>query len=439
MVVTAVIGGLLLIGVYGFALLSGVRAYVEGEGLWAKGQKDSTYHLIQYAYSKDPARYQAFLDSLEIPLGDYKARKELEKADPDMAVVVQGFRKGGNHPDDIPSMIRIFKRFRHIQEIDQAIAQWETGDQLIQKLLQTGERLELLIERGETDPAERNRIVTTINSLQQKLHQVEIEFSAQMSSAARQTATFLHRAMLTFSLIGGVICILIFVYVGQLILRLKDYNEKLAAQAESERSIKNALMESEERYRSLFNNNHAAMLLIDPDSAAIVDANPAAIAYYGWSLTEITAKKISDINTLTREQLFAEMERAKTERRRNFFFRHRLANGEIREVEVYSGPIILKGRQYLYSIVHDITDRIEAEQQREKLIKELQEASREIKQLRGFLPLCSYCKKVRNDQGYWEQVDVYIRKHSRADISHGICPECAKEHFPDLDIFEDEN
>ncbi len=61
----------------------------------------------------------------------------------------------------------------------------------------------------------------------------------------------------------------------------------------------------------------------------------------------------------------------------------------------------------------------------------------EIQTLRGILPLCSFCKKIRDDKGYWEQVDVYIHKHSQADISHSICPDCAKEHYPDLELFDD--
>jgi len=195
-----------------------------------------------------------------------------------------------------------------------------------------------------------------------------------------------------------------------------------------------ALRESEERYRSLFKNNHSVMLLIDPENADIVDANPVAISYYGWSLEEITIKKITDINMLTKEQVFQEMERARSEQRRHFIFRHRLSNGDIRNVEVYSGPIKLHGKKLLYSIIHDITDRIQAEEEREKLINKLQKAIKEIKTLRGILPLCSYCKKIRDDKGYWEKVDVYIHKHSQADISHSICPECAKEHYPDLDI-----
>ena len=121
-----------------------------------------------------------------------------------------------------------------------------------------------------------------------------------------------------------------------------------------------ALRESEERYRSLFTNNHTVMLLIDPETADIVDANPAACSFYGWGHEELTSKKITDINTLTDEQVFQEIERAKSEQNQHFFFRHRLAKDEIVDVEVFSGPIVLNGKQLLYSIVHDVTERKQA-------------------------------------------------------------------------------
>jgi PAS domain S-box-containing protein len=224
-------------------------------------------------------------------------------------------------------------------------------------------------------------------------------------------------------------CYLVPFKSGGLLLMVSDITEQKLAEM--------ALKESEERYRSLFKNNHSVMLLIDPKNADIVDANPAAISFYGWSHKELTSKKITDINTLTEEQIFQEMEKAKLEHRRHFIFRHRLSNRDIRDVEVYSGPIKLHGQDLLYSIIHDITDRKQVEEEREKLINELQEAIKEIKTLRGILPLCSFCKKIRDDKGYWEQVDVYIHKYSQADISHSICPECAKEHYPDLDNYDD--
>jgi len=115
--------------------------------------------------------------------------------------------------------------------------------------------------------------------------------------------------------------------------------------------------EDEAVYRSLFENNHAVMLLIDPETAAIKDANLAACAYYGWSRKQLKALRIDEINTLSREEVFAQMQLARAEKRRNFFFRHRRADGSIRDVEVYSGPLTVKGQTLLYSIIHDITDR----------------------------------------------------------------------------------
>jgi len=120
--------------------------------------------------------------------------------------------------------------------------------------------------------------------------------------------------------------------------------------------------ENEAVYRSLFENNHAVMLLIDPETAAIKDANPAACSYYGWSREELKALRIDEINTLTKDEVFAQMQLARAEKRRNFFFKHRRADGTIKDVEVYSGPLTVRGQTLLYSIVHDITERMQAEE-----------------------------------------------------------------------------
>lgn len=79
----------------------------------------------------------------------------------------------------------------------------------------------------------------------------------------------------------------------------------------------------------------------------------------------------------------------------------------------------------------EIDERKQAEKEREKLVLELREALSKIKLLSGFLPICSSCKKIRNDNGYWEQIEIYIRDHSEAEFSHGICPECAEKLYPE--------
>jgi hypothetical protein len=80
----------------------------------------------------------------------------------------------------------------------------------------------------------------------------------------------------------------------------------------------------------------------------------------------------------------------------------------------------------------EVAERLRAEQEREKLIVELQSALAQVKRLSGFLPICASCKKIRDDKGYWQQIEQYITEHSEALFSHGICPECAEKLYPEF-------
>jgi len=112
---------------------------------------------------------------------------------------------------------------------------------------------------------------------------------------------------------------------------------------------------------SIFENDHSIMFLIDPDGGRIVDANEAAVSFYGYSRETLCSMRVMDINTLSPDEVKAEMRRAEAGDRKHFLFRHRLADGSLRDVEVYSGPIRLHERNLLYSIVHDVTERLLAE------------------------------------------------------------------------------
>ena len=85
----------------------------------------------------------------------------------------------------------------------------------------------------------------------------------------------------------------------------------------------------------------------------------------------------------------------------------------------------------------NVTQRRKAEAEKEKLIVELEEALSNVKQLSGLLPICAHCKKIRDDKGYWNQLESYIGEHSEAEFSHSICQECAKKHYPDMDIYDE--
>ena len=92
---------------------------------------------------------------------------------------------------------------------------------------------------------------------------------------------------------------------------------------------------------------------------------------------------------------------------------------------------------FVMGVSRDITDRKQAEEHRDKLIEELKKALSEVKTLQGFLPICSHCKKIRDDKGYWNQIESYIRDHTEAEFTHSICPKCAKKLYPDLAIESD--
>lgn len=123
-----------------------------------------------------------------------------------------------------------------------------------------------------------------------------------------------------------------------------------------------SLTQSEQRFRHFFEKNSSVMLLVDPASGEIVDANPAAGNYYGYTRAQLIGMNISSINTASPERVAEERQMALHEERNYFLFSHRLASGEVREVEVYSTPIETAGRSMLFSIVHDITARQLAQQ-----------------------------------------------------------------------------
>lgn len=90
----------------------------------------------------------------------------------------------------------------------------------------------------------------------------------------------------------------------------------------------------------------------------------------------------------------------------------------------------------LSSTITNALKRYTLEKEKDNLIRELRQALEDVKQLSGLLPICASCKKIRDDKGYWNQIESYLKKHTGADFSHSLCPECAKKLYPDLIIEE---
>lgn len=113
-------------------------------------------------------------------------------------------------------------------------------------------------------------------------------------------------------------------------------------------------------------------------------------------------------------------------------FHNKKKNGELFwELATISPILNAQGETTHYiAIKEDITERKKADEERERMIAELQEALEQIKTLKGIVPICANCKQIRDDEGFWQQVESYVEKHTEAQFSHGICPVCVEKLYP---------
>lgn len=205
----SVIGIFITIGLVALIIsidsLSGIRGYVTGHGLWVKAQRDGVYNLSRYSIIKKETDYQAFLQNMQVPLGDKKARLELEKIKPDYNIVRQGFREGLNHPDDINGMIELFRRYRHFAYLDKAVSIRADGDNEISKLMMVGENLHREIASGSASQEKISFLLSQIYSINKKLTIIENDFSQTMGEGGRRMENFILKILLSLLLIVAMI------------------------------------------------------------------------------------------------------------------------------------------------------------------------------------------------------------------------------------------
>ena len=230
---------LVVLAVFSMDLLSAARAYVGGEGLWSKAQKQAVYSLTRYADSRAEADYQVYRAAIAIPLGDRKARIELEKPNPDLRIVHTGFVEGRNEPEDIPGMIRLFRWFRNVWFMAKAIDIWTEADTYIGHLTEVAERLHDEVSGGSPSVARLNALLSDVDRINRILTPMEDEFSFTLGEASR-----LAKHVLIFVTALASLCML---FIALLLTR-----RMLAQSAEFEE----ALRTSEERYALAVEGSH---------------------------------------------------------------------------------------------------------------------------------------------------------------------------------------
>ncbi|MES2964246.1 MAG: hybrid sensor histidine kinase/response regulator, partial [Bdellovibrionota bacterium] len=164
--------------------LSAVRAFVEGEGSWSKGQMQAVLNLQKYAQSRDPKYYEDFKRELQVPLGDRRARIELLKDSPSYDEIFAGFRQGNIHAEDIPNLFKLVRRFHDIPHLKRALEIWGRGDDLLTELMNAGDDLHRKLQR-RASVRQVYQSLKEIDRLNLALYKLEYEFSATLGEGSR--------------------------------------------------------------------------------------------------------------------------------------------------------------------------------------------------------------------------------------------------------------
>ncbi|HXA03103.1 MAG TPA: histidine kinase dimerization/phospho-acceptor domain-containing protein, partial [Cytophagaceae bacterium] len=200
---------------FAVGILSSVRAFVNGEGLWSKAQKDAVYTLFIYAHSHDEKDYQDFREFLKVPVGDNKTRIELQKPNPDLAIAREGFIEGRNIPEDVDGMIRLILRFHSISYLNKAIIIWGEAEKNMEELIALSDKLHAMTNSNTVSQQKIDKILEQVEVLNIKFTKLEDDFSFTLGEGSRWLENIVLRLLLTLSLTIGTTSILITISVSR--------------------------------------------------------------------------------------------------------------------------------------------------------------------------------------------------------------------------------
>ncbi len=330
-------------------VLSSARAYVGGESLYSKGQKNAVRWLGQYLRSGEEADYQHYLDALAVPLGDRTAQLELEKPRPDYAVVRRGLLQGGNDADDLASLIGFYRLFRHVPLMADAIDTWAGADEELLQLKRLGEQLHAA--RNVADGDGRGAAYQVeINRLDDLLNAAEMQFSRQLGKAARwvQGLLLMATAGLAIALIVG----------GLLFARTLWMRLARSQQAVEEGNARWALAAEAGQLGLVEWRARDDSVLLDPRAIAIFDLPRAAGNLYPGRTLRLRVHP-DDREPLKQGVLKAVAAHVPLVQRTRLM----LPSGRLRHVEVDGRAFMADGPavSHMVGLVRDVTDEVNAQ------------------------------------------------------------------------------
>ena len=204
-----------------------------------------------------------------------------------------------------------------------------------------------------------------------------------------------------------------------------------------------------EKYFMAIANTTSDMIHLNDFDGKILYANHATETILGYKVEEVLGRPAFDIIHSDDQAAIQEAMKALASASDDFVLTHEIKllkkDGSYVDVEVRGFIVNLEQHRYIGAVIRDISNRKKAEKELamyqenlESLVRErtkkLETALAEIKTLKGILPICMHCKKIRDDEGYWNQIESYIHARSEAEFSHSVCPGCMAEHYPEIDL-----
>lgn len=354
-------------------ILDSVRAYVRGEGLYAKAQNNAVHYLHHYIESKEEHYFRHFLEQVDIVHGIQKAREALQLPKPDRRAATEGFMQGGCHLDDVDGMIRFFLYLKGTDHVKAAIEMWEQGDQKILQLKALGYEIRQALKTG---PAEKLQALhAKLHRLDDELDQLERGFSEALGEGARRLKWALQ--------LGGaglfVLMLLIVHIVARRTLNTMEQTQRelQAHRVDLERIVREKTQEIAVKTMVLENYFKAmqdGVGIADVQTRKYVDCNAAFEALTGYSKAEMHDRTIDMFFPVaSRAYVFEQFEKhVKGEIAIAAALPVRHKNGTITLCDVSAQTYTVGDTTYNIGVFRDITERVKAEQKLLELNAELE-------------------------------------------------------------------
>ena len=272
-----IISALLLVVYQGMTLSNDIRAYVGGESLWSKGQKEAVQYLYRFAMTHNEADYQRYTEALTVSLADRQGRFDLQLPHPNVGDAAHWFNVGQNDPADARGMALFFLRFHRVRYMREAIDIWTRGDQDIDRLIAVGRDLRTFVQRGIDDSLQARALLSRLVAVDAHLTALEADFSNTLGEGAR----WMRHVILLVSLLVGVLLM----WIGTSITRRLLHHARTAAELGRRH---------EEEFKALV--EHAPDLIIRFDRTfRFVYVNPTVTRLTGMSSDVFIGHSIDDM------------------------------------------------------------------------------------------------------------------------------------------------